>query len=301
MPQTSKRILIKIACGISFLLATGYLGISAFVAHVLSTPTRVFDVSQRAIFPRPPEDVRFSNLDGVAIAAWWLPSKDNDKAVILVHGMNSSRTAEFAGQFTEFAAALQQKGFAVLMIDLRGHGQSGDARFTFGLTERRDVIAAANWLKQKGFKAGKIGVLGVSMGAATVIGATAEDIDIGAVVADSGYAKVYPVMEQNWTEVSGLPNIFLPATMMFGSWYTGHNLISSQPVAEIGRIAPRPVLIIHSAVDPFTSIEQAQQLRQAAPSAEYWETTASKHPESYNSNPKAYVERVSVFFHKSLK
>jgi len=301
MPKISTNILIKMAIGISLSLTAGYLGISALAAHVLSTPTRIFDPNQRAIFPQLPEDVRFSTQDGIEIAAWWLPFKSGDRAVILVPGMNSSRTAEFGGHFAEFGAALHQEGFAVLMIDLRGHGQSGNARFTFGQSERKDVIAAVDWLKKQGFKAGKIGVLSVSMGAAAAIAATAEDADIGALVADSGYGEVYPVMERNWAKTSGLHNVFLPSTMMFGSWYTGYNLTSSKPANEIGRIQPRPILIIHSAVDPFTPIEQAKQLRKAAPSAEYWETTAPNHAGSYNSNPRIYVRKVSAFFDRSLK
>jgi alpha/beta superfamily hydrolase len=58
---------------------------------------------------------------------------------------------------------------------LRGHGQSADAPFTFGIYERRDVEGAIDWLKSQGFESGKIGVLGVSMGAASVIGAAAGD------------------------------------------------------------------------------------------------------------------------------
>ncbi|MBL1174772.1 alpha/beta hydrolase [Pantanalinema sp. GBBB05] len=300
MPKPSKR-LIKITVGISLFLGTGYLGISAFAAHVLSTPQKIFDRNQKAIFSQSPQDVRFSSADGIPIAAWFLPVKGSAQAVILVHGMHSSRTAELDGHFAELGAALQQQKLAVLMIDLRGHGQSGDARFTFGLAERQDVIAAVNWLKHQGFQAGKIGVLGVSMGAATAIGATADDADIGAVVADSGYAEVYPVMQRNWAKTSGLPDIFLPTTMMFGSWYTGYDLTSSKPVNEVKRIFPRSILIIHSVADPFTPVEQAQQLTHAAPSAEYWQTTAPTHAGSYAINPQAYMRRVTTFFHRHLQ
>lgn len=300
MPKLSKR-LIKITVSISLFLVAGYLGISAFAAHVLSTPQRSFDVRQKSIFPRLPQDVRFSSTDGIPIAAWFLPVKGSDQAVILVHGMHSSRTAELDGHFAELGAALQQQKLAVLMIDLRGHGQSGDARFTFGLAERKDVIAAVNWLKQQGFQAGKIGVLGVSMGAATAIGTTADAADIGAVVADSGYAEVYPVMQRNWAKTSGLPDMFLPTTMMFGSWYTGYDLTSSKPVNEVKRIVPRSILIIHSVADPFTPVEQAKQLIHAAPSAEYWETTAPTHAGSYAMNPHAYMRRVTTFFHRHLQ
>lgn len=282
-------------------MVTIYIGISVVAANFLSTPKRIFDQRASSAFSKSPQDVRFLSTDGVEIAGWFVPSKLSNKTIILVHGMNSSRTDEFDGHFPEFAAALEREGFTILMIDLRGHGQSGNARFTFGLTERRDVIGAVNWLKSKGYKPQEIGVLGVSMGSATAIGATVDDPDIGALVTDSGYAEVYPVMQYNWSKVSGLPNVFLPSTMMFGSFLTGYDLISAKPVNEIGRISPRPILIIHGVADPFIPVKQAYELKNAAPSSEYWETSANKHPESYNANPKAYVKRVSSFFRQSLK
>jgi fermentation-respiration switch protein FrsA (DUF1100 family) len=117
---------------------------------------------------------------------------------------------------------------------------------------------------------------------------------------DSGYAQVYPVMQHNWRNVSGLPDIFLPSTMMFGSWLTGYDLNSSKPVNEIGRIAPRPILIVHSVSDPFIPVSQAYELKAAA-AADYWETSAAKHPESYKANPDTYIRRVSNFFRQSLQ
>jgi fermentation-respiration switch protein FrsA (DUF1100 family) len=280
---------------------TIYIGISVIAANILSTPQRIFDSKAVSAFSKTPEEVHFLTSDGVEIAGWFLSSQLNKKAVILVHGMNSSRTAEFDGHFPEFAAGLNREGFTILMIDLRGHGQSGKARFTFGITERRDVIAAVNWLKGRGYQPKSIGVIGVSMGASTAIGATAEDSDIGALVTDSAYAEVYPVMQQNWSNVSGLPNIFLPSTMMFGSWLTGYDLTTSKPVNEIGSIAPRPVLIIHSRSDPFTPVNQAYALKSANPLSVYWEASATKHAESYNTNPQAYIRKVSDFFNQNLK
>ena len=299
--KAQKHLFIKLASGISAFLVVGYFGISAYAGHTLSKPNRCFDSLKASVFAVPPENVTFRTPDGVEIAGWFISGKATDKVLILVHGLNSSRTCELAGKFAEFGSAMNQKGFSILTIDLRGHGQSADSRFTFGITERRDVIAAVDWLKIRGFKSKKIGVLGVSMGSATVIGAAADDSDIGAVVTDSGYAEVYPIIQKHWQSASGLPEIFLLSTMMFGHLLTGYDLTSSKPVQEIGRISPRPVLIIHSAIDPYTPIQNARQLREAYPAAEYWETNAKKHPESYNTNPKMYVDKVADFYNRSLK
>lgn len=287
--------------GIVTLGMGAYLGISAIAGDKLSTAKRIFDPQKITVFDSKPEEVSIQTSDKKTITGWYIKSQKSDKVIILVHGLNSSRTFEFAGRFSEFGAEMNRQGFSILMIDLRGHGQSSDSRLTFGITERNDIIAAVNWLKQKGFKPQKIGVLGVSMGSASVIGAAANDPDIAAIVIDSCYAEVYPIMQKHWQTASGLPEIFLPSTMMFGHLLTGHDPTSSKPVQEISSIAPRPVLIIHSKVDPYTPVENAYKLKEAYPKAEYWETKAKEHPESYNTDSKLYVEKVSDFFNRSLK
>jgi dipeptidyl aminopeptidase/acylaminoacyl peptidase len=125
----------------------------------------------------------------VAISAWYIPHEGSRKALILVHGKDNNRVAEFDVHFVDFAASLHGRGFTVLMIDLRGHGLGGEGHVSWGMNERRDIEAAVDWLKLQGIRTGSVGVLGVSLGAASCIFAAADDPDIGAVVADSGYAN----------------------------------------------------------------------------------------------------------------
>jgi dipeptidyl aminopeptidase/acylaminoacyl peptidase len=296
-----KPLLLKFFFSSSAFLVLSYLAISMYAAHSLSKPTRCFSLEKLSVFPNPPKNVKLRTSDGIEIAGWFISEKTKNQALIFVHGLNSSRTCELGGKLPELASAMNQKGFSILMIDLRGHGQSADARFTFGITERRDVVAAIDWLKTQGFQPKHIGVLGVSMGSASVIGSAAEHSEIGAVVTDSGYAQVYPIIQKHWKTASGLPEIFLPSTMLFGSLLTGHNLTASKPVQEINHISQSPILIIHSALDPYTPVINAYQLKKAAPWAEYWETQASEHASNYSANPQAYVNRVADFFHRSLK
>lgn len=171
---------------------------------------------------------------------------------------------------------------------------------SFGLAERRDILGAVDWLMAQGFHAGSIGVLGVSMGAASAIGAAAEDPAIGALVADCSYAEIEPPMQRHWSAASGLPDIFLPSTLFMGQFVLGMDLTTARPVAEIDDIAPRPVLIIHGNADAFTPVEHGRALAAAAPEAEYWEVSGAGHARSYEVNPQQYVDRVAAFFMQHL-
>lgn len=296
-----RRVASSLVVGLAALLLALYLGVSAYAASVVSLPQRDAETTTPAAVGLAFEDVRFPARGGdVQIAGWYIPRDGAQRAVVLVHGKDSSRATEFGGRFVELAAVLHRRGFAVLMIDMRGHGASGDARFAFGLTERQDIVGATDWLETQGFRTGSVGVLGVSMGAAAAIGATAEDQDIGALVADCSYAEIYPLMQRHWTSASNLPDIFLPSTLFVGRFIVGEDLVQARPVAEIGRIT-QPVLIIHGADDQFTPVEHGRQLAAAAPAAEYWEVPGAGHARSFLTEPQAYAERVAGFFERSLR
>ena len=167
------KILAWVAVGLVVLLVVAWLVVGAVAANELTIADRVFDPNNNpAKYGMTYEDVRFPAQDGEAeIAAWYIPSAENERAVVLVHGRNASRTDAFKKRLPELAAALNEAGFSVLMIDLRGHGESSDGRFSFGIKERYDVLGAVDWLEERGFEPGNIGVLGVSLGAAASVGA----------------------------------------------------------------------------------------------------------------------------------
>jgi uncharacterized protein len=296
----ARRVAVGFALGLAALLLALYLGVSAYAASVVTWPQRdpldVTPAAAGATF----EEVTFpASEDGVTIAGWFLPSDGATGAVVLVHGKDSSRSSEFGGRFVNLAAELQGRGLAVLMIDMRGHGASGDARFSFGLHERRDLLGAVEWLKTQGFAPGSIGVLGISMGAAAAIGAAAESGEIGALVADCSYAEIYPLMRQHWTAASGLPDFFLPSTLLMGRFIVGEDLSRARPADEIDDIG-RPVLIVHGAEDTFTPVENGRQLAAANPAAEYWEVPGAPHAGSYAADPERYTDRVADFFARHL-
>lgn len=217
-----------------------------------------------------------------------------------MHGKDASRTVEFAGKFVDLAAALQQGGYSVLMIDLRGHGQSGDGRYSFGLNERRDVEGTVDWLLKKGYTPGSIGVLGVSLGAASAIGATADEPRIGALVTDSAFADFCPILETRWRLDTGLPDVLEPPTLLMTRMLFGIDLCSSRPFQELSRIAPRPMFFIHSTADELVPVANVDKLKAAAPSAETWVVSGPEHARIFNADPAEYADRVIRFFDKSL-
>ena len=108
--------------------------------------------------------VDFETSDNVKIIANYWPSK-SERAILLVHMMPATKES-----WNPFADLLNKNNFAVLAIDLRGHGESviqGDKKLDFRLfmdddhkKSLLDIDAAINFLDKK-----EIFIIGASIGA----------------------------------------------------------------------------------------------------------------------------------------
>jgi dipeptidyl aminopeptidase/acylaminoacyl peptidase len=247
------------------------------------------------------EAVRFdSRHDNVALSGWFIPARNSDRVIVFVHGKDSCRSCEFSGRALDFANDLHERGFNVFMLDLRGHGQSSAARVSFGLREKNDVLGAVDWLKAQGFGAGKIGVLGVSLGSASATYAAAEEPAISALVIDSGFADFGTLASTILRRSSSSATILLPALGWINTALAGVNGLASQPVAQIPRILPRPIMVIHGADDRLIPPAQAEQLAQAA-GTHVWLVAGANHARTYRTAPVEYTRRVAAFFDNSLQ
>ncbi len=295
------RAIVGVITGIVLLAIIAYFGIGFIAADKLTTPIRDFSSELTpAKYQLAYEDIKVTaRIDGMQIAGWFIPAVDSEKAVIMAHGRNQSRNSYTS--LIELAEHMHQGGLNVVMLDLRGHGQSPDAHYSFGLAERRDIEGAVDWLTQRGFKPEGIGALGCSLGAAAVIGAAAEEPKISAVVEDSGFAEIYPVLKARSYSDGGLPSFLLTPTLWMIQLKYGYDLSQARPVTEIGAIAHRPLLIIHSVDDQIIPIENARQLMKAYPEAESWILNGPEHGCSFYIYPEEYSQRVNTFFNKYLK
>ena len=145
------------------------------------------------------ENVYFDARDGVPISSWFVPARGDGPrpAVVIVHGWTWNRlgnpendllsriTGAAPVELLKPARALHEAGYHVFSLDLRNHGRSGSSPVvTFGHDESNDLLGAVDYLKEReDVDAERIGVLGYSMGANTVMFACARTQDIKAAIA----------------------------------------------------------------------------------------------------------------------
>ena len=191
------RIILGIVIAVFVIGFILYLTIGAVSASAL---TKIEDEDHEQVSKIPSdygidyEDIRFpSREDQLEVAGWYLPNSESDRAMILVHGRDASKQNAISGEIVKLASEIHGAGNNVLMIDLRGHGESEDVeRYSFGLYERQDVLGAIDWLLEHGIAPGKIGLLGISMGGGATMGAAAQEPAVGLLVVESTFADLSP-------------------------------------------------------------------------------------------------------------
>ena len=241
------------------------------------------------------EDVTLRTPDGLRLEAW-LARGEGRSAVIVLHGHGGNRYTSIA-----YASCLFPR-FTVILPDFRGHGDSEGRHTSIGYHERQDVIAAAEYLHGQGYD--RIGVLGVSMGAATAILAAAESPLIDAVAADSGFAMLRLAVAEGARQMGypkPLVRLLAHLACRASAWRLRHPMDAVDPLHQVGRIAPRPLLLIHGEADGLIPVDSAHRLYAAAGEPkELWILPEVGHARAIEQDADLYRQRVADFFERTL-
>jgi fermentation-respiration switch protein FrsA (DUF1100 family) len=301
----------------SGLLTLSYSGLCLYVAtrlvYVAPTPVTTTPASLGLAY----RDVTFpSRGDHVRLKGWYIPGVlpggqlTTANTIIAVHGTRTNRTDPGVGLLA-LSGALARQGFAVLAFDMRGMGESPPAPISFGLAEQRDVLGAVDWLRSGALPYLALGRphhllgWGVSMGAATLLLAAAQEPAIEAIVSDSAYADLLPVLEKQLPPQSGLPAFFTPGILEAARALYGIDYAAVRPVDVVARLAPRPVLFIQGASDTYVPTSALRDLvlaASAAPGArvQSWLVPGADHAQSFHVAGAAYVTRVVALYRDAL-
>jgi fermentation-respiration switch protein FrsA (DUF1100 family) len=235
--------------------------------------------------------VEFPSRDGLTIAGWFLPG-NNRRAIIMAHGLGG------AGITMMFQARpLVQAGYNILLVDLRAHGASeGDT--IDGVHEANDILGAIDYLGTRlDVDASKIGVLGVSLGALTVLHAALETDAIRALILEG----IGPTCldDHGGKPVTLKRKINYPINWLmykFGDFISNTKPeCNTQALRRLGR----PVLIISTGRGKEQYFSRLLFAAASEPK-ELWEISDARHAGGFFQERQAYSERMVAFFDKWL-
>lgn len=241
------------------------------------------------------EDVAFtSHDDSVVLRGWYIPGEENF-IIIIVHGGYQNRVDDNVDTLG-LARDLVEKGYALLLFDLRGRGESeGKGRALSNI--ENDIGGAVDYLKGRGYSAKSIGIIGFCSGAASSCIFASQEC-IGALVLDGCFADVHDMVTRQAVS-RGIPefllDIFTPGVLLMTKIVYGYELVN--PIDVVADVAC-PILFIHEEHDDLISLEETYQLFKASdnPANELWEVSAAEHSQAYKTYPSEYVERLDNFF-----
>jgi len=231
--------------------------------------------------------------DGANLSAWWArPSSPGPNCVVVLHGIADSRASAFG-----FAPMFLNQGYSVLVPDSRAHGASGGEFVTYGLIEKYDVLAWAEWMKRAG--CGRLYALGESLGASILIQSAGVRPVFSAIAAECPYADLRDVAEYRVRTLGHVPGVvarvIVGASMLYADWMDGLNLSDVSPVESIAH-ASTPILLIHGLRDYLTPVCNSERLAHANPRASLWLVPHAGHTSASSAEPMEFRKRVLEWF-----
>ena len=211
----------------------------------------------------PYEDVSFRNADGLVLRGWYLPPPPEGSgrapAIAYGHGHASDRR-----QWLGSAVAVHDAGFAQLLFDFTGRGESDGEVITLGAHEAADLRSALDALAARPeVDPLRLAVGGTGMGAAAAIFLAADDARVKALVLDSPFAELTQLANRALA-AHHLPAVLLrPVLFEVAGWRAHYAPASVRPVDAIRKVKV-PILLFYGDKDRLIPIEDAKALKAAA-------------------------------------
>lgn len=209
----------------------------------------------------PKEDVHIHSYDNVKLHGYFIPSLDKNanNLAIVIHGYQSKAT-----DMIIIAKLYSDLGFKILMIDLRGHGESEGKFTSMGYYEKYDLKKWINFATRNNGANIKILLHGVSMGAAMSLMVTELKVkaNIKFLVLDSSFT----VFSKSFAE-SIKPKIlrmFIPGVSLFTYLFHKFTLSKISPLTA-AKHNEIPFLIIHGDKDRPVPLEMGKAIYEASP------------------------------------
>ena len=203
------------------------------------------------------KQVKINSFDGLKLNAYNVQNQNSNRYIIMVHGIWSSKKFNYPRAY-EF----DQRGFNTLIIDQRASGDSEGDYYTYGQKESLDLILWINYLISKDPSV-QIALYGVSMGAATVMMAAANDLpgNVKCIIEDCGFSSAEEEFD-NFIKTEYKIKFSKPVLMMLENQLKkklGINFddMSPKKVLETNEI---PILFIHGEADTFVPFEMSKKL-----------------------------------------
>lgn len=223
-------------------------------------------------------------------------NQNGDTYVVIVHG--------YMGQGSDMGRSTQHfydRGYNVLVVDLRGHGLSEGNYVGMGWDDRLDIVAWVDSLVKENDDYNII-LYGISMGAATVMNTTGEELpdNVKLAIEDCGYTSTWDIFTYQLNSIFSLPSFpVMDAANIVTEIRAGYSL-KKGPIDQVGK-STTPTLFIHGDEDTFVPFEMLDELYEASSAPkEKLVIEGAGHGQSYLVDGETYWKTVDAFIDEYL-
>ncbi len=243
-------------------------------------------------------DEYITSSDKLKLHSYKVTNQNNsNKWVIAVHGYTSEGI-----NMSTYAKHYYDNGYNVLIPDLRAHGLSEGNYIGMGWDDRLDIISWINYILNENPNA-EIILHGVSMGAATVLMTSGEEIpsNVKAIVADCGYTSVWDEFAYQLDDLFSLPEFpILNVSSMVAKIRAGYFLGEASSLEQV-KNSKTPILYIHGDKDDFVPYYMMEELYKATSSEKEMLTIkGAEHAKASEVDPETYWNTVNNFINKYM-
>ena len=205
----------------------------------------------------PHEDFEIQSHDGLTLRGRFYEYEKGAPMEIMFHGYEGSGERDLSGGI-ERCFALGRSAF---IIDQRASGRSDGHVSTFGIKERLDCRRWIDFAIEHFGPDVKIGITGVSMGAATVIMTAGEKLpeNVKFVLADCGYSSAKEIISKVIDEMKLPSKLLYPFVRLGGRIFGGFDLEETSPI-EASKNMTVPIVFVHGDTDDFVPFEMSERM-----------------------------------------
>lgn len=221
---------------------------------------------------------------------------DSHKTVILVHG----HSWNWYGQLKYFSV-YRDMGFNIMTYNHRYHGDSDGPDCSGGYFEKYDLQKVATEAMKLFPETEILGLMGESLGAATVLQTLPLLDTLSFVHADCPYSDLFELFEYQLS-LRNVPHLFRKAVVNTGRIYikikAGYDIIEVSPRQAL-KATETPTFLVHGEADDFVPTSMSVSMKESRPdNTELILIPGAVHAKSMKTDPEKYKSELRKFLEK---
>lgn len=260
------------------------------------------------------EDIFIRSEDGFKLHGRLMDQPGAKGTVLMFHGYRTHPEVDFSAS----SHVYYECGNRIVHIDQRAAGESEGKYIGFGVLESRDCCLWAQYIAKRFGPDQKIILAGLSMGASTVLMATAHHEkklipisistektmevcmelpeNVTGIVADSAFSSPYDIIKKRIHTMFHCKGNLITVSIGIWSRFYAHYGLKTLSVPEVMKENTIPVLLVHGTADSNVPVEMTIQAAKncIAPKKLLW-VEGAEHGTGYLVDNAGYVQALQEF------